>query len=362
MSAGELLFVHHFSLARITGVTVTLKELLRHLAPRASAYQSYEDIAGGADLIAVLDARHADAACVVGINIHIEVQWELTLALAEWCRRRAIPAVAYVFDYWPHHRENLRLLVHDHGMRVLASTPFIRDALADDGFPATLVQVGVPIPDAGERDDDPAPDVVPKLIGSAGRLVPRKRFSDLARAFCEADIAANARLYLRLLPSLVFGAHSDAEQLRLIEAEIARGGAEKSIEIDRTAAEFHDYARYAIYVCPSGYEGFSMGPIEAALHQRPPIISDIAPHRTIAETLFGAQASEFLFPVGDTRALAELLRDEVVSGRRSAFLTAHRAQLRRIIEAKWSLRSTARALTGHLDGSDMRSRSASAFD
>jgi glycosyltransferase involved in cell wall biosynthesis len=180
-------------------------------------------------------------------------------------------------------------------------------------------------------------------VGSAGRLSPRKRFPDIVRGFCGARQGAQ-RLYLRLLPSLVFKPAEDAEQLGLVEEEIRLGGARGYVDIDRTVAGRHDYLRYSTYVCASSYEGFSMTPIEASYCGCPALMSEIPPHRTIAAALFGEQADDFLFPVGDTDALARLLRDELTTGRRRRLLAERQSHIRATITTKWSLAATTRAL------------------
>lgn len=334
-------------MSSVTGVTVMMAELLR-LIPSVdpeteAAYQSYEGLKTSADLAVSLAARHPDAACVVGVNTHIEVQWELSIELLEWCERRAIPAYIYVHDYWPHHRDRVRHVTGRYGVGLLASTPFIVDSLAEDGFVATLVTVGVPLADSAGASA--ASRAVPKLVASVGRLVPRKRFADIVRAFCHARLDRVARLYLKLVPSHVYGGDEDAEQLRLVQNEIERGcAAPESVRIDRTPTVPHDYSPYSVYVCASGYEGFSMTPIEAAFRGCPPVMSEIPPHRAIAGALFGDRAAEFLYPVGDHEALADLLRDEIATERRSTFLAAHLGKIRATIESRWSLHTTARLL------------------
>ena len=42
------------------------------------AYESYEPHASVADLLRRLDATHADVSCVVAVNAHIEVSWDLS--------------------------------------------------------------------------------------------------------------------------------------------------------------------------------------------------------------------------------------------------------------------------------------------
>ena len=312
-----LLLVHQFPLASVTGVTAMLGELLRLLGLEHPdvpvAYASYDEHASPAALRAALEGRYAEAACVVAFNAHIEVAADKSAALFAGCRALGIPSWVYVHDYWPHHRPYLQALVVEHGALVLASTPFLRESLARDGFDAPVLPVGVRLPDR-------APDVPihhgSKLVASAGRLVPRKRFSDLVRAFAAARLADHARLYLRVLPSHVYRVEEDDALFAALEAEARRLGLGDSVTLDRRARETHDYAPYDVYVCASEYEGFSMTVIEAAYHACPPIMSDIAPHRVIARALFGDAAPDHLYPTGDHAALVAIKQ----SGRTSAIL------------------------------------------
>ena len=340
----KLLLVNHFDLATVCGTTVMFGELLR-LAPQSApqielAYQSYEPHASAAELRARLDAAHPDASCVVAVNAHIEVSWDLSEELFGWCLARGTPAYVYAHDYWPHHKDNLRTLTTRFGARLLASTPFVADTLLREGFSPQVMEVGVPLPDAWPAARTPAS---PKVVASAGRLVPRKRLPDIVRAFAESELDGLARLYLRVLPSNVFSPASDGEQLREIEAEVERARL-TSVVLDRQPGERPDYSAYSAYVCSSSYEGFSMTVIESAFHGCPPLMSDIPPHQGIARALFGERAGDFLFPVGDHRALAALLRDEITTAWRKALLDARIAEIRATIASRWSLEETARAL------------------
>lgn len=340
----ELLLVNHFALDTVCGTTVMFGEMLR-IAPRAApgiafAYESHEPFASPEALRARLDAAHAGAACVVAINAQIEVGWASSEALFAWCRERGVPAFVYAHDYWPQHRPALETLVARHGARVIASTPFVADAIRREGFDCGVVDVGVPLPDAWPS---PVPRAVPPIVASAGRLVPRKRLADVVRGFAASGLDGRARLYLRLLPSQVFGDASDRAQLEEIEHEIAASRL-AAVTLDRRPGELPDYATYSAYACTSSYEGFGMPVIEAAFHGCPPLMSDIPPHRRSAEGMFGAHAQEHLFPVGDWAALGALLRDEILTGRRAARIAAGLDALRRTIEARWSLAATARAL------------------
>lgn len=340
----KLLVVNHFALATVCGTTVMFREVLR-LARRAApgvaiAYESYEPYASAAALRARLDDAHADAAAVVVGNAHIEVGWELTEAVFAWCRDRDVPAYVYAFDYWPHHKDTLVALTTRYGGRIIASTPFITDTLDREGFHSELIEIGIPLPDAWPAATTPSS---PKTLASAGRLVPRKRLADIARAFARSGLDGTARLYLRVLPSNVFSAEDDRAQLGEIEAEIERARL-TGVTLDTRAGEPPDYASYAAYVCASSYEGFSMTVIEAAFHGCPPLMSDIPPHRRTANALFGEAASDFVFPVSDDAALAALMRDEIATGRRKALVDRRLGEIRATIAARWSLDQTTRAL------------------
>jgi glycosyltransferase involved in cell wall biosynthesis len=344
-SGGKLLMVHQFALPSISGVSVMNADLLR-LIPTAApgirvAIQSYEGFTQPGDLVAVLQAQHADATCVVGANLHIEVGWEFSLALAEWCRMLPKPLYLHLHDYWPHHRDAITVLERDFGARLLAITPAIVEGLAADGFAAELLPVGINVPVSPVPVAAPAE---PTTVASVGRLVPRKHFADTVRAFCLADLGPGVVLYLRLPPSLVYTPEQDRERLREVRAELRACRARPRIRISRRPRLGTDYTRWSVYVCASEYEGVSMTPIEAAMQGCPPLMSDIAPHRAIVDVLFPGRDAEFLFPVGDCDALAALLRDEVLTGRRRAELAAGRAQFHALIEHVWSLRNTARAL------------------
>lgn len=340
----KLLLVNHFDLETVCGTTVMFGELLR-VAPRSApdiefAYQSYEPHASAAELRARLDAAHTDASCVVAVNAHIEVMWNLSEELFAWCRARGTPAYVYAHDYWPHHKEYLSALTTRHGARVIVSTPFIAEALRQEGFSSEVIDVGVPLPDVWPAVATPAS---PKRIASAGRLVPRKRLPDIVRGFAGSGLDGVARLYLRALPSNVFSPDSDAEQLREIHAAIEQARL-TSVVVDRQPGEQPDYRSYSAYVCSSSYEGFSMAVIESAFHGCPPLMSDILPHQRIARALFGAQAADFMYPVGDCHALAGLMRDEITTARRKALLDARIDEIRATIAARFSLAGTARAL------------------
>lgn len=342
----KVLFVHQFSLSHITGITVMTKEILRLFPRQKECIASYISFSGTLeDFIRELDEKHYDTTYVVGINLHIEVKWEYSLALLQWCKVRHIPICIYIHDYWPHHFGYVATVV-EKGAKLLASTKLLQDSLAEDGYSAEVITVGVPLPEE-LPPLKPSPWIpIPKVFASAGRLAPRKRFYDIVRAFREAALENKAVLYLRLLPSHVFNSGEDTEQIHLIEAEIPKDYKKRGIvHTDRVPSECaFDYSTYFAYVCSSSYEGFSMTPIEAAYFGCPPLMSDIQAHKVIAQTLFGDQAEDFLYPLGNTVALAKIMCDEVATERRRKFLISHITEIRSAIRTRWSLTNTAMLL------------------
>ena len=340
----KLLLVHHFPLTNVTGVTVMIGEMLKRvprLAPTLDiAYLSYTNETA-AELERRLDADYDDVDCVVGVNLHIEVKWELSEALARWCARKAVPLYDNVQDYWRHHFEYLRVLTGRYGVLLVASSPFIRTSIEKEGFASGDLPMGAQLPQRQPELQRPSHTVV----GSVGRLVQRKRFADIARGFRLARLGRSAELRLTLLRSWVFDDAMDDEQLRLVRAEIDVDGAEASkVSIQEVPKVPPEYSSWSSYVCASDYEGFSMTPYEATYMGCPAIMSDIPPHRLMASSLFGEAAEEFLFPTGDAEALATRLSDEAASGRRRAYLQARLPAVRKIIEKRFSVDTTARAL------------------
>jgi glycosyltransferase involved in cell wall biosynthesis len=350
----NLLLIHQFALPSVSGVTVMVSELLR-LIPRVNTEtgvecQSYQGLRGPDDLVAALYAKHGNADCVVGINLHIEVGWDVTLELLRWCRRNGKPFYLHVHDYWPHHRERVALLTERYGARLLAITQHIAQALAADGFPAALLPVGVSFGEVpASRQVAPAA-TEPRTVASVGRLVPRKRFPDIVRAFCDANLGSAARLYLRVPPSLVYAPEQDRRRLQDIQVESHACGAGQSVQIDPLPTVGTDYSHWAVYVSASEYEGVSMTPIEAIVQGCPAIVSDIPPHRALVDALFPGRAEEFLFPVGDYGGLTSLLRDELRTGRRQTEIASRQPEIHQQVGHLWSLRRTATALVKLANG------------
>ena len=295
-------------------------------------------------LLARLRTASRGRLCMLGVNTHIERFWQRSLECYAFCRCEDVPAYIWAHDYWPHHEPSVRLLVRELGANLLASTETVRDGLANDGFSAEVVQVGISFANV-VGDAYPSMATRPFVVGSAGRLVPRKRMLDVVRAFGRAGSRAQEQLHLRLLPSLVnSSADDDALFTELAHEATLLESAGSTVLVHRTASEQHDYRPYSIYVCASEYEGFSMTPIEAIYCGRPALMSDIPAHREIAAALSPDDPFGALFAPRDVDALADLLRDEALTGRRRAGLHARWDEIRDVIETRWSLRGTARTL------------------
>jgi glycosyltransferase involved in cell wall biosynthesis len=348
----KLLLVHHFALSRVTGVMVMVAGLLGEISRVQPAtcveYVGYEDHTGPDGFEAALSARHSDTDCVVAVNAHIDVAWEYTLRLLEWCRQTGTPLCLYVHDYWPQHRAPVELMVARFGARLLASTDYVRQLVERDGFHAILAPVGVSLSNVSvpTHDEIGAARSLhrPATVASVGRLVRRKRFMDVVQAISDVHVDRPLRLVLRLLPSCVNAPRDDEWHLRQLRTVIDRAGLAGSVRIERTPTSQIDYARYDAYVCASAYEGLSMTPIEAAYSGCPPLMSDIPAHRTIASALFPDAPAAFLYPTGDHEALTRLIAHEVATGERAQYLRSRLDGLRELIASRWSLRATAETL------------------
>ena len=201
----RILLVHHFSLATVTGVRALIAELLwwiLMLAPGISVtFEPYEVSADADGFVARLATKHRDVTAVVGVNTHVDLRLDYTIAWLGWCRRTGRRAYLYVHDYWPQHGSLLASLVERYGCDLLASTAFIRDAMRADGLQVVLVPVGVPLQNF-ERGMSASRDPgEPRIVGTVARVVPRKRLEDVVTAFCSAGLADRAKLRMRLLAS-----------------------------------------------------------------------------------------------------------------------------------------------------------------
>lgn len=342
MGSCKVLLVHHFPLNSVTGVIVMMEELLSQipkLAPDIEvSYRHFYETDSPESMRQLLEEKDRDVCCVIGVNLQIEVKWEWSLMLAEWCQKHAIPLYNQVQDYWPQHESSMKHLSERFNVRLVSSSPFIRDELARDHFTSGLLPMGAQLLQGEPSSSLP----FPKKIASIGRIVRRKRFPDIVKAFRLADLQDQAELHLTLIRSQVFSSKQDDEQLNLVQVELAE--AKKTtgkIFVSTTPCVPPDFTPFAVYVCASDYEGFSMPPYEAAYSGCPPIVSDIPPHRHMAETLFKEHADDFLFSTSKAEMLAACLKDEIVTGKRRHYLLDNLEKIRKTIEEGYSLHNTA---------------------
>lgn len=342
MSSYKILFVHHFPLHSVTGVTVMVKELLSQipkLAPNIQVgYRHFHEADCPDSMGQLLEEKDRDACCVIGINLQIEVKWEWSLMLAKWCQRHAIPLYNNVQDYWPQHESSMKHLSEQFNVRLISASHLITDQLARDNFTSEFLPMGVQL----LQGDPPSLLPSPRKITSIGRITRRKLFPDIVKAFRLANLKDQAELHLTLIQSQVFSSNQDEEQLNLVQAEldIAKKAGCK-IFVRTTPDVPPDFTPFAAYVRTSDYEGFSMPPYEAAYSGCPPIVSDIPPHRHMAESLFEEHAEDFLFPVSKPEILATCLKDEIETGKRRRYLLDNFEKIRKTIEEGYSLRNTA---------------------
>jgi glycosyltransferase involved in cell wall biosynthesis len=134
------------------------------------------------------------------------------------------------------------------------------------------------------------------LIGGVGRLSFKKGFDVLIEAFRRADLPG-ARL-------VILGEGSERRRLqRLCTPDIVLGGFRENIK--------DYYQALDLFVCPSRQEPFGFVLLEALDAGVPVIASDAKGPSDVLGKFPGD-----LFPVGDVRALAALLRKHAVLGRR----------------------------------------------
>ena len=235
-----ILLVHHFALNRVTGVRALLSDLMWRIpAVRdgpAVVFESYEGHDDPDTFVRSLSARHDDVTDVVGVNVHIDFRLDYTIGLLDWCEAHGRRAHLYVHDYWPKHRDLLAALVARYRCRLLASTEVIRDTMRADGLDALLVQVGVPLDNVERGPLDRRDRGAPRVVGSGGRIVPRKRFEEVVSAFGLAGVAGDAYLHLRLVASCVYSGEQD-ERSRVGHQGGERASPTHPVDPDREDAD-----------------------------------------------------------------------------------------------------------------------------
>jgi len=140
----------------------------------------------------------------------------------------------------------------------------------------------------GAGDDD-------YLVGGVGRLVARKGFDVLIRAFVEAGLP-NARL-------VIVGDGSERRRLeRLAGERVTFAGFRRDVK--------DVYQALDLFVCPSSYEPFGRVIAEALDASTPVVAADSAGPRD-----FARRCPIELVPPDDVRALAAVLRRHAAAGR-----------------------------------------------
>jgi glycosyltransferase involved in cell wall biosynthesis len=133
------------------------------------------------------------------------------------------------------------------------------------------------------------------LVGAVGRLVPRKGFDVLIRAFAAAGLP-DARL-------VIVGDGSERRRLeRLAGERVVFAGFRRDVK--------DLYQAFDLFVCPSHYEPFGRVIAEALDAAVPVVAADSAGPRDIAR-----RCPIELVPPGDALALAESLRRHAAAGR-----------------------------------------------
>lgn len=330
----ELSIVHQFALSSVAGTTVLLRDLLDaipRVAPHIRAeYISFEDHPTPGNWL-LREGRTA----VVGVNLQIDYRWDQSLRYMDFYRDVGLPVHLWVHDYWPKNRNTLETLHRDFNVNLLASTDVVRSAMLKDGLEVDIVQVGIPLGNLA-RVPPSQPKARPFVIGTAGRVVARKRQLDIMRAFGRTGLVTT-ELRMQLAPSLVRSADSDSTLMALLLTEAKSiEAAGQNVSLRSTPTERHDYGAYDVYVCASDYEGFSLTPIEAMYCGCPAIMSDIPAHRSIARAIYPGPIDEVLYPTADIQALSEILKDEATTHRRGTRVLAELEQVRATVHERWS--------------------------
>jgi glycosyltransferase involved in cell wall biosynthesis len=137
---------------------------------------------------------------------------------------------------------------------------------------------------------------------AVGRLEATKRFDDLIKAF---ELAGRGDLKLVILGSGIGNEDYAAGLRRSASERILFGGFQRGARLRRL------YDEAALFVHPSGMEGFGLVISEALEAGLPVILSDIPPHRE-----FGLPDACY-YPGGDVAALADKLRTASYDGFRA---------------------------------------------
>lgn len=207
--------------------------------------------------------------------------------------------------------------------RLIGNSQAVADFYADLGFPRDRLLVipnGIEPAKKSTRTRQSICDefdfpVDSKIIGCVGRLAPQKRVSDLIWAM---------ELLQALQPSsrlLIIGEGPQRKELEDFARNI------RLSDVIRFAGHRSDVSNILphmdLFCLASDFEGQSNSLMEAMLHGRPVVVSDIAPNLELVEH----EKTGLVVPVGDrpafTRACDRLIKDSSLAGSLGDAATAH---------------------------------------
>ena len=129
--------------------------------------------------------------------------------------------------------------------------------------------------DAAIAEDPPEADGIPFTVVSVSRLVPIKNHATVLRAFARCRKDGDRLVYV-----------GEGVERRSLSSEIAARRLEDDVELLGLLSREQVYQQMAsadVYVSASRGEGLPIAVLEAMVARRPVILSDIPPHREIAE-------------------------------------------------------------------------------
>ncbi len=129
--------------------------------------------------------------------------------------------------------------------------------------------------DAAIAEDPPEADGTPFTVVSVSRLVPIKNHVTVLRAFARCREDGDRLVYV-----------GEGSERRSLSSEIAAQRLEDDVELLGLLSREQVYRRMAgadVYISASYGEGLPIAVLEAMVARRPVILSDIPPHREIAE-------------------------------------------------------------------------------
>lgn len=307
-------------------------------------------------LLAAADSFVREARLFRPSVMHAASNHVVGLAALIAARRLGIPFVYEVRGLWElseasarpgwEHTEKfllqvrLETLVAQEADRVLAITEQIRDELIRRGIPSERIDVVpnavdpkrmLPLPKDKEYAKRKGISTDRPVIGFAGSMVPYEGLDLLLRA------AALLRDRGRDFQVVLAGGGSAESSLKELRGELSLGDHVKFLgrlpgtEMPRLMSTF------TIMPCPRRSEIVTelvspLKPVEAFAAAKAVVLSDVAPHRTLAG---GGQERAVLFPAGDEEALADALEELFDAPDRRADL-GRAGRLWTIDERSWS--------------------------